>query len=98
MDGGVRDCRGDTTVLAFDWPSLGRIIDIPILPGDYLHDQTMARLSGIHLMTFFAGLEPILRTARANKRSTFLLAHSMGDLALESAVENWFLHGTGARA
>ena len=83
----------DTTVLAFSWPSLGRIVDIPILQSDYLHDQTMARLSGVHLMTFFADLEPILRTARANKRSTFLLAHSMGNLALESAVENWFLHG-----
>ena len=85
----------DTTVVAFSWPSLGRIVDLPILQGDYLHGQTMARLSGIHLVTFFANLEPILRTARANKRSAFLLAHSMGNLALQSAVENWFLHGNG---
>lgn len=85
----------DTTMLAFSWPSLGKIIDIPILQGDYLHDENMARLSGIHLMTFFANLEPILRTARANNNRTFLLAHSMGNLALQSAVENWFLHGNG---
>jgi esterase/lipase superfamily enzyme len=85
----------DTTVVAFSWPSLGRIVDIPILQEDYLHDQTMARLSGVHLMTFFAILEPILRAARANRRRTFLLAHSMGNLALQSAVENWFLHANG---
>ena len=85
----------DTTVVAFSWPSLGKIVSIPVLPNDYLHDQNMARLSGVHLMTLFANLEPILRTARANNRRTFLLAHSMGNLALQSAVENWFLHGNG---
>ncbi len=85
----------DTTVVAFSWPSLGRIVDFPIPQGDYLHDQTMARLSGVHLMTFFAKLEPILRAARANRRRTFLVAHSMGVLALQSAVENWFLHANG---
>ncbi len=85
----------DTTVVAFSWPSLGRIIDFPVLNDDYRHDQTMARSSGVHMMTFLANLEPILRTARANHRKTFLLAHSMGNLALESAVQNWFLHGNG---
>ena len=85
----------DTTVIAFSWPSLGQIISLPILQADYLRDQTMARLSGIHVMTFFAALEPILRAARANGNRTFLLAHSMGNLALQSAVENWFLHGNG---
>jgi esterase/lipase superfamily enzyme len=85
----------DTSVIAFSWPSLGQIVSFPLLQADYLHDQNMARLSGIHLMTFFAQLEPILRTARANNCRTFLLAHSMGNLALESAVENWFLHGNG---
>jgi esterase/lipase superfamily enzyme len=85
----------DTTVIAFSWPSLGQIISFPILTADYKHDQTMARNSGIHLMTFLANLEPILTAARANGCSTFLLAHSMGNLALESAVENWFLHGNG---
>src|SRR5581483_1015485 len=44
---------------------------------------------------FFAQLEPLLRQARANGCRTYLLAHSMGNLALESAVENWFLHGNG---
>lgn len=55
----------------------------------------MATLSGVHLMSFFAQIEPLLRAARANGCRTYLLAHSMGNLALQSAVENWFLHGNG---
>ena len=85
----------DMAVIAFSWPSLGQIIGFPIPQSDYLHDQTMARSAGIHLMTFFANLEPVLKAARAAGFRTFLLAHSMGNLALESAVENWFLHGNG---
>jgi esterase/lipase superfamily enzyme len=85
----------DTTVLAFSWPSLGKIVSFPILDADYRHDQKMATLSGVHLMSFFAQIEPLLRIARANGRRTYLLAHSMGNLALESAVENWFLHRNG---
>jgi len=85
----------DTTVLAFSWPSLGKIISFPVPDADYRHDQKMAALSGLHLMSFFAQIEPLLRTARANGCRTYLLAHSMGNLALDSAVENWFLHGNG---
>jgi esterase/lipase superfamily enzyme len=85
----------DTTVLAFSWPSLGKIVSFPVLDADYRHDQKMAALSGIHLMSFLAQIEPLLRTARANGCRTYLLAHSMGNLALQSAVENWFLHGNG---
>jgi esterase/lipase superfamily enzyme len=85
----------DTTVVAFSWPSLGQIVGFPLLDADYRHDQTMAQSSGVHMMTFMANLEPILRGARANRCRTFLLAHSMGNLALESAVQNWFLHGNG---
>jgi esterase/lipase superfamily enzyme len=85
----------DTTVLAFSWPSLGNIVSFPVLDADYLHDQKMASLSGVHLMSFFAQVEPLLRRARANGFRTYLLAHSMGNLALQSTVENWFLHGNG---
>ena len=85
----------DTSVIAFSWPSLGRIVDFPLADGDYRHDQAMARNSGLHLMTFLANLEPILRKARANGCRTFLLAHSMGNLALERAVDSWFSHGNG---
>jgi len=85
----------DMTVIAFSWPSKGKIVEFPILPGDYLFDQNMARNSGLHLMAFFANLEPILRAVRAGGRRATLLAHSMGNLALQSTVENWFLHGNG---
>src|SRR5262249_31343375 len=83
----------DTTVIAFSWPSLGKLVSPPILQSDYLTDQSMARHSGIHLMAFLQILSPILR---ANGRRSTLLAHSMGNLALESGVENWFLHGNQA--
>ena len=83
----------DTTVIAFSWPSLGKLISPPILQSDYLTDQSMARHSGIHLMEFLKILSPIFR---ANARRPTLLAHSMGNLALESGVENWFLHGNQA--
>ena len=85
----------DTTVLAFSWPSLGRIVSVPILDAAYRHDQNMAMRSGIHMMSFFAQIEPLLRTARANRCRAYLLAHSMGNLALSSGIENWFLHGNG---
>jgi esterase/lipase superfamily enzyme len=85
----------DTTVVAFSWPSLGRTIDFLVPTHDYQTDQANARLSGYHLMEFLANLLPILAAARAGGRRTFLLAHSMGNLALQSAVENWFANGNG---
>jgi esterase/lipase superfamily enzyme len=85
----------DTTVRAFSWPSLGKIVSFPVPDADYRHDQKMATLSGVHLMNFFAQIEPLLRMARANGCRRYLLAHSMGNLALQSAVEHWFLHGNG---
>ncbi len=89
------EAGSDTTVIAFSWPSLGQIFGFPVPDEVYRRDQNMARLSGVHLMTFLANLQPILLAARANGCRTFLLAHSMGALALQSAVENWFLHGNG---
>ena len=85
----------DTAVVAFSWPSLGRTFSLPIPQADYLTDQHMAKNSGLHLMSFLANLSPLLAAARAHGQRTTLLAHSMGNLALESAVENWFLHGNG---
>ena len=46
-------------------------------------------------MTFFANLEPIIASARAKGNRVFLLAHSMGNWALQAAVESWFAHGNG---
>jgi len=83
------------TVVAFSWPSLGKLLSFPILQEDYLRDQTNAGQSGPHIMRFFANLEPIIKAARASGRRVFLLAHSMGHYALQAAVESWFLHGQG---
>jgi esterase/lipase superfamily enzyme len=85
----------DTTVVAFTWPSLGRLLDLPLPWGDYQHDQIMAAQSALHLMTFFANLEPIIGAARQSGSRVFLLAHSMGNWALQAAVESWFSHGNG---
>jgi esterase/lipase superfamily enzyme len=87
----------DTTVIAFSWPSAGEIVDFPVLTGAYSGDQQMAKLSGPHLMSVLANLNPIITAARVSRPDirVILLAHSMGNLALSSAVEHWFLAGNG---
>jgi len=85
----------DTTVVAFSWPSLGQLLSFPIPWADYKHDQTMAGQSGFHLMTFFANLLPLIEQARADGSRVFLLTHSMGNWALQAAVESWLGHGNG---
>jgi len=85
----------DTTVVAFTWPSLGKLLGFPLLWEDYVRDQTMAGQSGIHTMSFLANLEPIVTAARAGGSRVFLLAHSMGNWALQAGIESWFSHGNG---
>ena len=83
----------DTTVVAFSWPSLGKLLSFPVPWADYQSDQTMAGLSGPHFASFLTGLQPVLSKVRGSKRRTILLAHSMGNWALQSGVESWFAHG-----
>lgn len=90
---GVADA--DTAVVAFSWPSRGQVITLPFLTLPYREDQKAAGNSGMPLMRFFANLLPILEKARQNGRRTFLLAHSMGNLALQGAVGAWFAQGNG---
>jgi esterase/lipase superfamily enzyme len=90
-----RVAAADTTVVAFSWPSLGKLISFPLPWEDYQKDQIMAGQSGLHLMSFFANLQPLLTRARANRNRIFLLAHSMGNYALQAAVQSWFTHGNG---
>lgn len=82
-------------VVAFSWPSAGKLISIPFPDMAYRNDQTRAGQSGLHLMTFFANLQPLIDAARAKGNRVFLLAHSMGNWALQAAVESWFVHGNG---
>ncbi|MBV9017012.1 MAG: alpha/beta hydrolase [Alphaproteobacteria bacterium] len=88
----------DTTVVGFSWPSLGQLISFPLPWDDCQKDQVMAGQSGLHLMSFFANLQPLLQRARANGSRIFLLTHSMGNWALQGAVESWFSHGNGDAA
>ncbi len=85
----------DTSVVAFSWPSAGKLISLPFPDAAYRIDQTTAGQSGLHIMSFLANLEPIIAAARQHGSRVFLLAHSMGNWALQAAVESWFLHGNG---
>jgi len=87
----------NTLVIAFSWPSLGQLIAAPphLLPHDYLRDQAMAQSSSPYVAAFLRVLQPILTAARQAQRRTFLLAHSMGNYALQGAVQSWFAQGFG---
>jgi len=87
--------EAETTVVAFSWPSRGKLIALPFPSAAYRRDQTTAGQSGVHIMTFFANLQPIIDSARAKGNRVFLLTHSMGNWALQGAVESWFAHGNG---
>jgi esterase/lipase superfamily enzyme len=91
---GVGDA--DTAVVAFSWPSRGQLLTIPFPFLPYREDRKAAGGSGLHLMRFFSNLLPILQKARENGRRTFLLTHSMGNLALQGAIQAWFDNGQGA--
>ena len=83
-----------TAVVAFSWPSQGRLIGLP-LGAPYRSDQHAAERSARHLMRFFKNLAPIVATARKSGRRVFLLAHSMGNWALQAAIEAWFAENGG---
>lgn len=82
----------DTTVIAFSWPSLGELLAAPphLLPQDYWTDQIQAGRSGGHIAKFLAEIAPLLRQTRQAGRRCTLLAHSMGNYALQAGVEAWF--------
>jgi len=87
--------EADTSVVAFCWPSLGKLLTLPVLWGPYKSDQVMAGRSALHLMSFLANLQPIIEAARAEGRRVFLVAHSMGHWALQAALDAWFHAGNG---
>src|SRR5689334_21403926 len=55
----------NTTVVAFSWPSSGRVVGYLVAAEVYLANQNMAQSSGIALMSFLANLEPLIGAARA---------------------------------
>ncbi|HKD22982.1 MAG TPA: alpha/beta fold hydrolase [Rhizomicrobium sp.] len=85
--------QADTIVIAFTWPSAGVLVDNPphMLTDAYLTDQTQAARSGFHIASFLSNIDTLQRAFRAAHPNgkVFLLAHSMGNWALQSAVQTW---------
>lgn len=82
----------DTVCVAFTWPSEGRLIDSPLLDSAYRKDQGMAGASAFHLGHFLSEIDR-LRRLFAQRNPTgrlFLLAHSMGNWALQAAMTWWY--------
>jgi esterase/lipase superfamily enzyme len=93
------DPKADTTVIAFTWPSAGVLVDNPphLFTDAYLADQSQAGKSGFHIASFLSNIDALQRTFRAANLDgkVFLLAHSMGNWALQAAVQSWFDERTG---
>lgn len=102
----------DCTVVAFSWPSRGRIIDpTSVAPGvvlaplsvmllavgvvasplafAYQEDQRAAEASASDLISVLDRMRPIAAQVRARGGRVFLLAHSMGNFVLQTALEAW---------
>jgi len=86
----------DLSVVAFTWPSIGAFFAVPphFLADDYKDDQGQAGRSGLHIASFLKNVQGLLgecRKVRPNARA-ILLAHSMGNYALQASVQSWFDH------
>jgi len=55
----------------------------------YQQDQGAARASGAAFAVLLDGITPLLREIRAAGRRTYLLAHSMGHIVLQNAIDAW---------
>lgn len=76
----------DVTMLAFTWPSAGKLLDLSLNPADaYLQDQGRAAGSARAIAEFFGLLEGI-RSIPNTGLSMTLLCHSMGNYALAEAL------------
>jgi len=87
----------DTVCIAFTWPSAGKLIDTRLgaLDNAYLEDQARAGASGFHLGHFFNEIDRLraLYAQRNPGGRLFLLAHSMGNWALQAAMTWWYQTG-----
>jgi esterase/lipase superfamily enzyme len=80
--------EADTTILAFTWPSAGKLFaSLPNPPdGAYLRDRDMSGQSGPHIASFLVNVLDLVRRTRDAGKRAFLLAHSMGNHALAAAM------------
>lgn len=102
----------DCTIVAFSWPSRGRIIDpTSVVPGvlllplsavllafgkaasplafAYQEDQRAAEASAADLISVLDRMRPIMKQVRGRGGRVFLLAHSMGNFLLQTAMDAW---------
>jgi esterase/lipase superfamily enzyme len=94
---GCGDAHADTTIIAFSWPSAGKLLSIPphMPPEAYRADQAKAGASAFHVAHFLRVIDQLQARYRNECPSgrVFLLAHSMGNHALSGAIQLWT--GTG---
>jgi esterase/lipase superfamily enzyme len=94
---GCGDAHADTTIIAFSWPSAGKLLSIPphMPPEAYRADQAKAGASAFHVAHFLRIIDQLQAKYRSECPSgrVFLLAHSMGNHALSGAIQLWT--GTG---
>jgi esterase/lipase superfamily enzyme len=91
----------NTTVIAFTWPSSDQFFSASKTTEEaYRADQTQAGKSGFHVANFLKNISALrapFQKAQKNGR-IFLLAHSMGNYALQGGVQGWFdEHGPADR-
>ncbi|MGR3717015.1 MAG: alpha/beta hydrolase [Thermohalobaculum sp.] len=77
----------DANIVAFAWPSEGRVLGFPLPVQPYLDDQGTAIASAGHLVMFLRLLAAHIPARQARGLRTHLLVHSMGNRALAGAVE-----------
>jgi esterase/lipase superfamily enzyme len=84
----------DTVVIAFTWPSMGQLFAPLLGPPDaaYKADQEKAGGSGFHLGHFFSEIDRLRAIYRVRNPTgrIYLLAHSMGNWALQAAMTWWY--------
>jgi esterase/lipase superfamily enzyme len=91
----------NTTVIAFTWPSSDQFFSTNMTTEEaYLVDQTQAGKSGFHIANFLKAIVALRTPFQQAQRDgrIFLLAHSMGNYALQGGVQGWFdEHGPADR-
>jgi esterase/lipase superfamily enzyme len=89
--------EADTVLLVFCWPALSNLLPGKPAPLDttYLQSQQNAAASAVHVANFLREALGLVKELKATHSGThaFLLAHSMGNHVLASAVEVFFAAG-----
>jgi esterase/lipase superfamily enzyme len=83
----------NTSVIAFTWPSSDQFFSASKTTEEaYLEDQTQAGKSDFHIANFLRNISALRTSFQKVQKDgrIFLLAHSMGNYALQGAVQDLF--------